>query len=151
MTLSPYELYGPAKVGGDTLSYCTRCKEDRGHVIVAMVDSRPVKVQCKSCQGLHAYKASKGERAPSVLRSRKPRFSPPKVILEAPFEIWEKRMKVAQGKPTKAYTVATLFVLGDILQHAQFGLGFVEEVKKGGKIRVVFRAEEKLLVHGMTV
>ncbi len=149
MSFSAYSLYGPPKVGGDTLAYCTRCKEDRGHVIAAMVDGRPVRVICKSCQSQHNYKAGKGARDASP-REKRVRVTTPKVVQDAPFEVWEKRMRSAGGKPTRNYTVATSFELGDIVQHAQFGLGFVEEVKKGGKIRVVFRTEEKILVHGLT-
>ena len=48
------------KVGADIDAWCTRCKMNLGHTILAMVGSKPVRVRCNTCQGEHNYRGSAG-------------------------------------------------------------------------------------------
>ena len=47
--------------GGECDAYCTKCKRDTLHNIVAMdaTGKTPAQVQCRSCQGTHKYRAPK--------------------------------------------------------------------------------------------
>lgn len=136
------DLFGVAKVGGDALAYCTRCKMELAHVIIAMVGGRPARVQCKTCQSPHNYRSSVGTTS-----LRKPRVSSP-VQRVSVSEHWQTKMEAKKAVSPKAYRVAEEFKAGEIVQHPQFGLGLVEEVKLNGKIVVLFRAGEKVLIHG---
>ena len=51
--------------------------------------------------------------------------------------------------PLKPYKTQELFHLGDVISHSKFGVGIVEEVKNNGKIVVLFRDEERTLIHGL--
>lgn len=53
MTEAKYE------VSGEVTSYCTKCKTERLHIIVALEKSIPKRVQCKACQGEHNYRPLK--------------------------------------------------------------------------------------------
>ena len=46
-----------AKVGAETQAYCTTCRTMREHVIVAMVDKKPAKVECTECHKQHLFRA----------------------------------------------------------------------------------------------
>ena len=52
------------KVGGDIDAWCTRCKMDLGHTILAMVGTKAARVRCNTCQGEHNYKATSGSGSP---------------------------------------------------------------------------------------
>jgi hypothetical protein len=64
-------------------------------------------------------------------------------------EYWEQKMATKKQVPMKPYKTQELFQLGDVISHTKFGLGIVEEVKNNGKIIVLFRDEERTLIHGM--
>lgn len=142
------DLYGPPKVGGDALAYCTKCKMDLAHVIVAMLGDQPARVQCKTCKGTHNFKRKAAEKSglARVRAALKP-AAPSKTEVRAS-EYWEKRLAENPGEPVP-YNVKETFLKGAAISHATFGLGIVEEVRQSGKISVTFRVGEKILVHGL--
>ena len=138
------QLYGPPKVGGDVLSYCGKCKMELAHVIIAMIDTRPAKVQCKTCRSPHNYRP--GEPAHKTSAPKKQRV--PKTYVKAS-EYWEKKMGEKNSDDLRPYSIKDKYVLGDVIQHPKFGMGIVELVQTNGKITVLFRDGEKILVHLM--
>jgi hypothetical protein len=141
-------LYGPVKVGGDVLAFCGKCKRDLSHVVMAMVSGKPVRVICKTCKSEHNYRLGNSgvsKRAPSGLKAPKPTRTFVKNS-----EYWETKMADKKQVPLKPYKTQELFKLGDVISHSKFGVGIVEEVKNNGKIVVLFRDEERTLVHGHT-
>lgn len=148
MKNSPIPLYGPAKVGGDTLAFCTRCKLELSHVIVAMFEGKPVRVLCKTCKTERKYRVSTAKRettAPRAAATRSPTASS-RTASRAEV-LWELKMKEAAGKVPHPYSPRDSFNVGDVVQHSKFGLGVVEEVKTGGKILALFRDGSRVLVH----
>lgn len=143
--LSTTELYGPPKVGRDALAYCTRCKIDLAHVIVSMLGGRPAKVICKTCKSQHNYKLGGPGRASAAGITA--RSTKKETIEVRASEYWEQQMKASKGE-LKPYAFTTTFKKGDIVQHSIFGDGIVEEVRTDGKILVLFRVGDKVLVHG---
>src|SRR2546423_7914991 len=61
---------GALTTGKETLSYCTSCKMDLNHVIVAMKGDRIAKVQCLTCKKEHVYRAAKGVTEPAKKRKK---------------------------------------------------------------------------------
>lgn len=143
--MNTYQLYGPPKVGADCLSYCGKCKLELAHVVVSMLGGRPARVECKTCRSQHNHKGG----APVARKSSTSSGSTPlrKVTVRVR-EVWQQKVDASRGKVPINYNVRELFKKGDVIQHTQFGLGFVEEVKLG-KITVLFSETEKVLVHGM--
>src|SRR2546430_15525379 len=63
------------RVGGDIDAWCTRCKMNLGHTILAMVGTRPARVRCNTCQGEHNFRGApeaprKGSWQPRAVRER---------------------------------------------------------------------------------
>lgn len=140
-------LYGAPKVGGDTLSYCTRCKMELAHVIVSMVDGQPAKVICKTCKSEHKARKQPGVAAKKSVSARLGKPATPTQVVRAA-EYWEKKMREAK-KVGRPYVVTETFVVGDVVEHVKFGAGIVEAVVSPTKVNIFFRDGEKILVHGM--
>ena len=132
-------------VGKETIAYCTACKMDLNHVIVAMKGDRVAKVQCFTCKKEHAYKAPKGAKEPKKKRG--------KAVKDAEAEgnaielEWEKLMTTHKDAPSKSYNTKGNFALGDKLNHGTFGAGIVGKLIYPNKIEVIFRTDVKVLIH----
>lgn len=144
------KLYDTPRVGGDALSWCTKCKMDLAHVIVSMIHGRPAKVICKTCKSQHNYRGAQCDaNLPGMPRKAKPRASAVEKVTVRAADYWEKKVAEKAAAPLIPYTPKDEFGLGDVIKHTQFGVGIVEEVRKGGKMVVLFRDGDKLLVFGM--
>lgn len=134
------------RTGGEIDSICTKCKMVLAHTVIAMVGSKPVRVQCNTCGGQHNYRSATPAEAKRVARSastattRSPRVSPIRLS-------FDEMLAQRQTGMSKPYSTKTRFLLDEVISHPSFGLGFVSEVKDD-KIEVTFRSGMKLLVHG---
>jgi len=131
-------------VGKDVLSYCTKCKLNLGHIIVAMKDVKHIaKVKCNTCGTLQAYKDPSVSSKQNKTRTKKTSMTPSKVISVS--DLWMEKMSSTKKKSTP-YAMDLKFIQGDIIDHVKFGPGIVEKVVDD-KIEVIFRHEIKTLVH----
>jgi hypothetical protein len=131
-------------VGKDVLSYCTKCKLNLGHTIVAMKDVKHIaKVKCNTCLTLHAYKDPSVSSKQNKTRTKKTLMNPSKIISVS--DLWMEKMSSTKKKSTP-YSMDLKFLKGDIIDHTKFGPGIVEKVVDD-KIEVIFRHEIKTLVH----
>jgi hypothetical protein len=48
----------------------------------------------------------------------------------------------------KSYSSKDRYLLGDVMEHPNFGIGVATAIKDGTKIEVLFEAGSKVLVHG---
>lgn len=132
-------------VGKETLAYCTSCKMDLGHVVVALKGDRIAKVQCQTCKKEHAFKAPKGATEPKKKRGKAAKEAENEA---SPIEAeWEKLMSTHKDAPTKTYNTKGQFLLGDKINHATFGHGIVGKLIYPNKIEVIFRTDVKVLIH----
>ncbi|MGM0578894.1 MAG: hypothetical protein ACQEXJ_24440 [Myxococcota bacterium] len=150
------------EVGGDVDAYCTRCKMDLAHTIVAMVGRDPVQVKCNTCDAFHKYRPPKSERgrrkAGSARSSRRrstrstggrrsTRAAPSAEEAEGS---WLDALSArAQAEPRR-YDVRETFTEDDVIEHPKFGKGAVVKVLPPNRMRVLFSDEERVLVmnHG---
>ena len=145
------------KTGGDCDGWCTRCKMDLAHTIVAMVSGLPVKVQCNTCGSLHKFYRPRAERdaeksaraeARAAKSSSKKRdafagSSSPKVRA-----IWAERMEGHAGGSERLYTIREQFAVDEVVEHTKFGRGIVVKVISRTKMRVLFEDGERELAMG---
>jgi hypothetical protein len=131
-------------VGKDVLSYCTKCKLNLGHIIVAMKDSTHIaKVKCNTCGSLHSFKDPSLSSKQNKTRTKARGITPSKVISVS--DLWMEKMSNTKKKSTP-YAMDSKFNEGDVIDHVKFGPGIVEKVVDD-KIEVIFRHEIKTLVH----
>ena len=150
------------KVSGEVDSYCTKCKLDLAHRIIAMVGDVPKKVECRTCGAHHLYRRPKAlggpEKAPRAT-SATPRTPGGKTAsaravaaMEAELKrerTWEKQVSGKAITDFKVYRTTQTFGEGDLLRHAKFGDGYVLRVVDKIKIGVMFKDGEKTLAHAM--
>ena len=133
------------RVGGDIDAWCTRCKMNLGHTILALVGTRPARVRCNTCQGEHNYRGNsgdgprKGSWEPREVRER--REAKPSVTS------WEALLAGKDLSRARKYSAKEKYAAEELIQHPSFGIGLVQEVR-GDKIQVAFKADVKTLVHG---
>jgi hypothetical protein len=128
-------------VGKDVLSYCTKCKLNLSHLIVAMKDAKSIaKVKCNTCQSLHAYKDPSNSHA-NKTRTKKSEGS--KIISIS--DLWMEQLNKTTTK-SQSYAIDAKFKVGDVIDHSKFGPGIVQTVLQD-KIEVIFRHEIKTLIH----
>lgn len=139
------------RVGGDTLSFCTKCKLTLGHTIIAMLNERTVaKVKCNTCQGVHKYKdpaspSTAGRSSANAIRALT-QGKDKKKSADNTKNVWESQVKCFSGSP-KNYSTREKFKVGDIIAHSQFGNGLVESLLEADKIFVIFQFGQKMLLH----
>jgi len=126
--------------GKDVLSYCGKCKMPLAHTIISLTKKGTVdRCECNTCGAKHKYRdPDKPVKSRAKSATKKAKASP-----EA---VWKKAVADAQGM-AKSYAMTEEFSEGNLIDHAKFGIGVVEEVVVPNKIRVTFEQGEKVLIH----
>lgn len=128
-------------VGKEVLSKCTSCKLALAHTIMNMKDEETIgKCKCNTCKRVHNYK---DPNAP--VKKKATRKSPARKTKSA--DMWLKSVSTSNPASHIKYTIKTVFSVGDIIDHPNFGKGVVIKAFDGNKIEVIFKAEEKILMH----
>ncbi|MBW2454520.1 MAG: hypothetical protein JRI68_08415 [Deltaproteobacteria bacterium] len=144
--------------GGEVDAYCTKCKMDLNHRIVAMEGDTIRRVECLTCRGQHNYRRPKSaEPATTKKRTTKKRTTKVAVAraLKAQAEAeaallaeWEQATEGRAPKELTPYKLSIQLSPGQLLNHKKFGPGVVYEVTDEGKAQVLFELGLKLLVFG---
>lgn len=156
------------KTGGEIDAYCTKCKLDLTHRIIAMVGDAVKKVECKTCGSHHLYRKPRSEREAEVAAAvkagsiaKKPRAEGggPRTASERHaaaeraererVSTWERAIA---GQPTNAfrpYSVKALLGQGELVRHSKFGDGVVARVIDRAKVEILFQDGTRTMAHGM--
>ena len=134
------------KPGDDVDSCCGTCKLILAHTIEALVDDTPARVHCNTCQAQHRYRPDEPGKAPKTVRQRKGAASDGPQTRKARASQYEKLLKGQDLSLAKRYSPTDSYALGDVVDHARFGVGLTT-IKAGNKIEVVFEDGVKTLVH----
>ncbi len=133
------------QVSEDIVAYCTSCKLDLAHVIVALDGKKVKKVLCKTCDKEHVYKAPKKGKAPP--KKRKTTAKTQKITI-SPLEEWETAMKQAKDAPISVYAQDGSFKEGEKLDHSSFGKGLITKLIHPNKMEVIFEDGTKFMIRG---
>lgn len=144
------------KAGGEVDAWCTKCRMDLSHRVVAMIASGPKRVECQTCHSQHNYRAPKTvsatAKAPksAAAKPRKAASTSKKAVSPKRVNEWE-RLVAGQGVGAfRAYSISARFEPTELIRHSKFGDGCVLEVLEDNKIHVVFRDGPKVLIHART-
>lgn len=155
------------KPGNEIDAWCTSCRADKLHRIIAVVNGNPKKVECLSCKGHHLYRAtaaqkeaaaahkraSKGDSATTTRASRTSRTSIPAARKreEDLVAVWEKAIAGQPFESFKAYRIDRTFAKGELVRHTKFGDGVVTQILDANKCEVLFREGMKTLAQSVGV
>lgn len=142
----------PLTAGSEIDSWCTRCRMDLGHRIVAMVDGRPKRVICLTCNSEHNYRAPASEKKTTKTR-RTAGTAAQRVTQKAKAEAervseWEGRIAGQANDAFVRYSMDKSFAPDQLVNHKKFGEGYVVEVLDDGKVSIMFRDGPRVLAHG---
>jgi hypothetical protein len=118
---------------------------DLKHVVVAMQGDRIARVECRTCKKTHTYRAPKGITEKPEGPARPARARAVTVSVES---LWDKAAQQKRAQPGRPYNASTQFSPGDKIMHPKFGEGFVEELVHPNKVKILFRDDVRVLVHG---
>ena len=128
--------------GGDIEAWCTKCKLELGHTIIAMVDDSPKRVKCNTCNGQHNYRAK-----PSEKTRTKSKNSPRKTKSQKTnYNEYISRLADRDFSDAKQYSIKGNFEEDEIIDHSKFGIGIVLSVIQINKIKILFEDGPKLLI-----
>ncbi len=141
--------------GGEVDSYCTKCKLDLTHRIIAMVGDTIKKVECCTCGGHHLYrkpksaakKTAKKKKTTAKARSKKAQQTAAKAAEAERRKQWEEAI---MGKSAADFTVYNMKVeleAGQLVRHKKFGDGVVIEIRLGDKADIMFEESMRTLIH----
>ncbi|MEC8050684.1 MAG: hypothetical protein VX210_07805 [Myxococcota bacterium] len=136
--------------GHDIDTYCSRCKLDLAHVIIALSAGQPVRVLCKTCNSEHAFRKPKRKTTGVTKRaaSKKSTTSAPQGPLST--EAYHQMLSGRDLSRSRRYTIKETFEVDDVLDHKKFGIGLVTKMLGDQKIEVTFREGAKILIHDRT-
>jgi len=131
-----------AGVGADVESICSKCG-DVWHVVVAKVEDKIAKVQCKQCNTVHRHRPPGGGAAEPLPRARPTTRSPRRM----PRRVEPPKPAVPPDltKPARDYRPAEAFEVGERIVHVKFGEGVVQGSPGPGRIEVVFTDGPRVL------
>lgn len=150
------------KTGGEIDSYCTKCKLDLGHRIIAMVGDTVKKVECRTCGSHHLYRKPQSERVAAAkigirtpaAATKKPSTSRSARVTAAEraereqTATWESAIAGQPSGAFKPYRVSNVFGLGELVRHPKFGDGVVSRVIDRGKVEVLFKDGLRTMAQG---
>ncbi|MDI1444766.1 hypothetical protein [Polyangium sp. 6x1] len=156
------------KTGGEIDSYCTKCKLDLTHRIIAMVGDEVKKVECKTCGSHHLYRRPKSEKlAPLAPKTKaasatkreggeERKTSGARASAAAQRERdqtmqWEHAIAGQPMGAFKPYRVTLTLGPGELVRHPKFGDGVVARVIDRGKVEILFKDGPKTMAHGQVV
>lgn len=148
--------------GGEIDAYCTKCRLDLNHRIVAMVGDSVKQVECLTCRGVHMYRrpksaeaakapkadvGSRAAKAPAAPRSAAARETAAVRAEREMRDSWERSIAGQPASAFRPYRVFEVFNTGDLVRHSKFGDGVIARVIDRMKVEVLFQEGSKTLAH----
>ncbi len=139
--------------GDDVEAWCTRCRMNLNHRVVALVGAQIQRVQCLTCRGDHKYYPPKYEKEAAserkhlrVVSTDKERRTGQKAATRSSNE-WATFMRdMSPDRSPRLYKVSESYAPGDFIQHPVFGVGKVLDIVGAEKMQVVFEEGRKILL-----
>jgi hypothetical protein len=134
------------RVGGEVVAFCTKCRMDLAHTIIAMDGTKPARVQCNTCNGQHNYRGKAVDAAPKAPKAARTSTRESKPKTERVRLSFEDQVAAKRGT-ARLYSPKSAYLVDELVSHPTFGVGYVEGVRLD-KVDVVFKSGTKTLIHG---
>lgn len=139
------------RAGQEIDAWCTKCKLDLTHRIIAVADGKPARVECRTCYTTHNYRAPKTSVVAVVTRAARSGSTRDSAAPKPRKSRAAAEEHVAVVPPPGArvvpYRMTEAFAKEQWIVHKSFGNGVVLSVLADNKIEVRFDSGPKVLVH----
>lgn len=141
--------------GDDVEAWCTRCRMNLNHRIIAVVGSEIKRVHCLTCGSDHKYYPPRGTEAAS---EKRPRIVKTAAETKAPKPALDRSTARARSEWTtfmnqmpsgtipRMYKISESYEPAEYIEHPLFGQGRVLEVVGRDRIEVAFAEGRKVLL-----
>ena len=123
-------------------SWCTKCKLQLGHTIIAVVDNLPKRIQCNTCEEHHNVSTRPSGKSGTKSKSSARKTS----SKETTYEEYISRLRDSDPANSKKYDTKGDFHKDEIIDHLSFGIGIVLSVIQINKIKILFKDGPRLLI-----
>jgi len=123
------------KVGQEVDSRCGKCKSVRSHVVIAMVDGKPKKVECLACRAVHNYRPPGAIKMPREMMDKATRQSKTRKVTQLSLN----------EEDAVNYSPKGRYETGMVLRHKSFGLGLITRAELR-KLTVIFSDQTRHFV-----
>lgn len=127
----------PLSAGDPIEARCTKCRKNTNHIVIAMVDEAPAKVQCNTCSREHKYRPPTVPKKPAARRTVQPK--------EAERNEWELLRPSMNIAKATDYSMTESYKVKSLINHPVFGIGLVQRVVGSQKIEVLFQDGKKTM------
>ncbi len=136
-----------AKAGDELDAWCTKCRLDLLHRVVAAVAGVPKRVECKTCHSQHNYRAPKAGALPKAgaKKASTSRSRPSSATND-----WQQQVAGKERSKFAPYSINTRFAAQQLINHKKFGDGVVLSLVEDQKINVLFKDGPRILIHNRT-
>lgn len=153
--------------GKEVDAWCTKCKLDLAHRIIAMVGDTPKRVECRTCSSAHNYykpktlaAAAATPKGVKVPKAGSPGPTKPKTtageraVAAARAEhdrerTWEKLTSGHAPTDFRPYRPTSAYEVGHLLRHPKFGDGYIIRVFDRNKMEAMFRDGPRTLAQSL--
>jgi hypothetical protein len=120
-------------VGGEIVAWCGKCGESTDHHIVALIGDEPKQVLCQVCNSRHAFRTtaarrSSGEGSVTAVSESRPRTPQDVESAKRAEQLRALATEVNAAPEVKAFDPKQRYKVGDIIAHAEYGRGKIENV-----------------------
>lgn len=121
-------------------------------------NTKPVRVECRTCMGHHAYRRPKSapaaprKRATATTRAAKApsaRAQAAAATEREREEAWEKRIGGQPLTAFKQYRPTQTFEEGELVRHFKFGDGYIVRIIDAQKVEVMFKEGPRTLAQAL--
>jgi len=143
--------------GEDIEAWCTKCRMNLDHRVIAMVGREVKKVKCLTCNGDHKYyppkieksdeKPKRGRSARSTTVSDNQKSRGAARSAASALGEWTAMMRdLPETYIPRKYATVEYFVSDEFIEHAIFGVGKVLDIVGQDKMSVIFKDGRKILL-----
>ncbi len=132
--------YKNLKAGDEVNAWCTKCHEMRLHKVKA-VDPKGEKAPRVICM---CPKQTERNFRPNPPKSHQKKRATKRVADGS--NPWEDMSKEQDTSNARSYTIHDHFVIGEIIDHRRYGIGFVLDAVDATKIIVAFEDKKRVMI-----
>jgi len=127
----------PLSAGDPIEARCTKCRKNTNHIVIAMVEEAPAKVQCNTCSREHKFRPPTVPKKPAARKTVQPK--------EAERNEWELLRPGMNTAKATDYSMTDAYKVKALINHPVFGIGLVQRLAGSQKIEVLFQDGKKLM------
>ncbi|HTY23354.1 MAG TPA: hypothetical protein VMC85_09505 [Desulfomonilaceae bacterium] len=134
--------------GDDVEAWCTRCRRNLNHRVIAVLGNDIQKVHCLTCGGDHKYYSPKDKdrKTPKVRPTLKEHKPIDRNTAKAESE-WATFMKeIAPDTNPRPYLTSESYSRTEFINHPVLGVGRVLDIVGLEKMEVIFKEGRKILI-----